>query len=114
MMRPIVLTRQAPAPEWPARPVYTQLSEGVLSLKLAFRITGVVDFGGRIVFHFVTAKRETGEPIHLDFVVHVSPSDARPRPQIIRDALITTLMHEIDEALELNGVRIFDPHKEDQ
>lgn len=98
------------APEWPAPPQPVFGAPGV-AVRLAFRVTGVEDRGSTIGVYMTVACRETGRPIALDINVSVPPRDwSAPREQVIRDAIRTAVLHEVDESITKNGHRVFDPH----
>lgn len=59
--------------------------------------------------------RETGQPIEVRFSERVPSSyiDARSWPEIVRGHLMSMVRHEVNESLKVDGVRIFDPHKDE-
>lgn len=63
------------------------------------------------------ADREVSKPIPLFFSrsmpMDIWKSDPQRQVHFVRDTLRSMLMHELDECLKVDGVRVFDPHKDD-
>lgn len=76
-----------------------------------FPIPLEVFYGGSWVdVRIVVLDRDTGseEPVQFRFTptrVIASPAE------MIRDAIVWALTHEVEECLLVNGVRVFDPHR---
>ena len=62
--------------------------------------------------------RDTGEPVTLTFAGPSLPVDLAQNPELrascFRNAVRELAVHEADEAIMRNGVRIFDPHSNER
>lgn len=87
------------------------------TIRLGFKILRAEAWlapGGAVVELLLSfADRDTGEPREGNFNVKTDVMDIRTPSewgQAVRHALQTVLMHEVDEAILVEGKRLFDPH----
>jgi hypothetical protein len=117
--KPILTTNeQRFVPEhavWPARHVYAP--PGV-EIRLALRLMSLQLDGPGILLHFVTAERDTGEPVSFTTRYRLTDDDVKllltynapDRAVVINRALLFALAHEVAESIKVDGVRWLDPH----
>ncbi len=74
---------------------------------------GNPELGQCVVLQVIVADRDTGEPRELRFMSErIEPNANEGRiADVVRASLIAMLTHEVDEALHVGGVRVFDPHR---
>lgn len=68
---------------------------------------------GRVCARFHVPDRDTGNPSSVTHVLTLSPVDADDNEgarDVLFDALLHALRHELREAFHVEGVRVFDPH----
>lgn len=98
-------------PEWPAKPVPVDGAPGI-EVRCAFRVTGVADRGTHVVVQITVAERDLGVPFSLNVNVRTPPEMSRPAA--IAEAITAAVSHEIRESIRVDGVRVFDPHAQDE
>jgi hypothetical protein len=72
------------------------------------RFIGIDGEGLRVEVHAEVRDRESGRPLLINFSKNFFP--ACDEHTAIRETLIESLTHEVDECLLVNGERIHDPH----
>lgn len=65
-----------------------------------------------VAVQFAVPDRVTGEPLTLTYRKAIEPCDmsSERRADLVRQALIEVMAHEVDEMLYMNGSRAREPH----
>lgn len=112
MRFPEILRERNPAALVPIRGARKEMS-----IRFALEVTSVMIDEGmvpgyrRMVVLVDVASRDTGEWIPLRFEERFPDRGCAEEENIIRTILGKMLMHEVDEALLVQGERLFDPHR---
>ena len=95
-----------------------ELGHGVTMQPLHFHVANIdvreeMRGGPGVVIRTVVAERDRGDPICLVFSLGVDhmPDDPIARREVIKQALLQVLEHELDELLLVDGERVADPHR---
>ena len=118
----------APADPGPALPRRKSAFDDLLArvelrnfpFPIRFEIEGVPSFE-RLFIEYRARDRDTGEEVTIrhsravdSYVFHAAPEERFDLfVRFLREALLDVLRHELDEAMRADGVRLFDPHRDE-